>query len=155
MKSKLIVIFLLISLAFNLGFIIMFAYHSMCKPPKFMPPPPPKQKNERIQKIIKNEEIFTLRKENFEMRKSFFAELANPEPDMVKIAELQNELEKSQIEIEQKVLQHFINIRNDLDTEEAAKFFSRFQNTYSEKKQKIKQNLNQDKFPLNTDSKQM
>ena len=136
MKSKLTIILLLISLAFNLGFIIMFAYSSMCKPPKFMPPPPPpKQKSERIQKIAKNDEIFELRKENFELRKVFFAELASQEPDMEKITELQAELEKSQNNLEQKVLQHFIDIRNDLDSEEAADFFNRFKNMYSDKNQ--------------------
>ena len=151
MKSRLITIALLISLAFNIGFIIMFAYCSMRKPPKFMPPPPPKQKNERMQKITKNEEILHLKKENIELRKSFFAELATPEPDMEKIAELQIELEKSQLALEHKVLQHFITIRGDLDDEEAAKFFNRFQNMYSEKNKK---NLQNKRSPLNTDSKQ-
>ena len=151
MKSKLIIIALLVSLAFNIGFIITFAYCSMRKPQKFMPPPPPKQKNERMQKITKNEAIFQLKKENIELRKSFFAELATPEPDMEKIAELQIELEKSQTDLEKQVLQHFITIRGDLDNEEAAKFFNRFQNMYSEKNKK---GLHQKKFPLNTDSKQ-
>ena len=117
-----------------------------------MPPSPtPKQKNERIQKITKNEEIFQLRKANLELRKSFFSELASTEPDMDKIAELIEELEKSQMDLEKQVLQHFIKIRSDLNDDEAVQFFNRFQNMYSEKNTK---KIHKQNSPLNTDSKQ-
>ncbi|MCL1827171.1 MAG: hypothetical protein FWG20_03920 [Candidatus Cloacimonetes bacterium] len=138
MKKRILFI-LLISLAFNAGFICMGIFHHFSKPKNYMLPIPPRfQKDHKFPRPSQNEEIIALRKINVELRKSFFQELAKTELDTTKIAELSQQLQESQNEMEKVVLQHFVDIRNNHPVDEAVEYFQKLENVYLEKKNKHK-----------------
>jgi len=124
MKSKKMLIGLLISIAFNVGFVVIFAYHVCMKPKPVMPRPP--QVHERSQKFFRDENVTQLRRGNIELRREFFQELAKPEIDKERLGELIQKLEESQRTLEHSVLLHFIQIREEMTAEEAEEFFGKF-----------------------------
>jgi len=118
----------------------MGVYDHLCRPKNFMlPPPPPFHKNDHFPKISKNDDVIKLRKANVDIRMSFFKELAKEELNFEKIDEISEKLLKSQNEMEQVVLHHFIKIRNDIPENEAIEFFTKLQNVYHNKKMNKKE----------------
>jgi hypothetical protein len=128
---------LVISLSFNLGILIAFCYSLVFMRPKhFMPPPLPDKP--KVQRVFKNEDISQAKKENIEIRREFFNELAKSAVDTEKLSDISKRLEDSQTQLDKLVLQHYVNIRSDMSNEEAEQFFTRFQKRYETHKDKRK-----------------
>ena len=136
MKTKNIYIALLISLAFNAGFIVSFFYQMYVSPKPLMPPPPPH--NPKIHQVFKNEEMVQIRKDNIKLRMEFFKELSQPTVNYSKIDELILNLDESQRVLESKILLHFIQIRKEMSEEEAEEFFGKFHQRYESRREKNK-----------------
>ena len=124
MKSKKLLIGLLVSLAFNVGFIVIFAYHACMKQKSVMPRTP--NVHERSQRFFSDENVAQQRRGNIELRREFFKELAKPEVDRDELLKLIQRLEESQRTLEHSVLLHFIQIREEMTAEEAEEFFGKF-----------------------------
>ena len=135
MKSKILFIILLVSLAFNVGFVVKYV-HKVCSRQKTTIPAPQKR-NMQTHRFAPNEEIVLARAENIQLRKQFFMELAMPEVNTDAVNELSIQLNESQIILEQAVLNHFVEIRQEMDTEEAESFFGRFGNRYEDGKERF------------------
>jgi hypothetical protein len=69
-----------------------------------------------------------------EIRKEFFQELSKEDVNEQAINELVLKLEDSQKNLEQYILQHFIQLRNEMTNEEAKEFFGKFQERYKQGK---------------------
>ncbi|MCL2063121.1 MAG: hypothetical protein FWG98_01950 [Candidatus Cloacimonetes bacterium] len=144
MKPKILFILLLISLAFNVGFIFCYLYKVSNQQNAQIPAPT--QRSERPARtavFFQNEEMKTARSENMELRKEFFSELAQPELEIEKISELMLKLELSQTALEKAVLEHFLSVRQEMNAEEAEVFFSRFLNRYENRHQSRQEKSNQ------------
>jgi len=128
MKQKVIFILLLISLAFNTGFIIVFVYHRQRMVHRMMPRPPSGYFNRH--QIDQDDGIKQIRQENMELRKQFFTELALEEFDKETIYNFISQLEDSQARLEHQVLHYFINMREAMTPEEAQEVFGRFIERY-------------------------
>ena len=131
MKSRIIFIILLISLAFNVGFIVKYV-HKVCKKPETIMPAPPKH-DMKNQRFTPNENVIAARNDNIQLRKDFFTELAQPEVNNEIVNELLHKLDESQRLLEQAVLEHFIELRSNMEADEAETFFTRFLNRYETK----------------------
>jgi len=128
MKPKFLLILLLISMSFNVGFVFCFVYKTSAKQQNIMPAPSQRpERQSRSREFFQNEDLIVARNENIELRKQFFIELAKPEIDLAEINDLMSKLDESQRVLEQAVLNHFLNIRQEMNSEEAEEFFSRFQ----------------------------
>jgi len=138
MKSRCVLIALIISLAFNLGFILMFI-HVKCIKAK-AEKQEPKVQQERTYRAFRDEGITESRRENFEIRREFFQELARPEIDKERINELVLKLKQSQQALDQSVVQHFINLREGMTAEEAEEFFG---NMRARREQRMQRNRRQ------------
>ena len=121
MKSRFISIALIISLAFNIGFIVMFVYFKCTKSKPIEGKP--QVQHEQVHRQFRNEDIAEARRENSEYRRTFFQELAKPEFDEERVEELAQRLKESQKTLDQTVVKHFINLRKGMTAEEAEEFF--------------------------------
>ena len=128
---------LVISLAFNVGFIFIFAYFSYYKPKPSIQRP---SRNPRIHEVFRSEAMQAARSENNLLRKEFFTELAKPEVDYDKVNELIVDLEESQRILEHTILHNFIKIRNEISAEEAESIFTSFQNRHDSNRHNRKKN---------------
>ena len=135
MKSKIIFIILLISLAFNVGFVIKYV-HKVCARPKNKITHVEKR-NVRTKEFKPNETVMVARNENMQLKMQFFSELTNPEPNSETIAEIMEKLEETQRVLERSVLEHFITLRESMEPEEAKVFFDRFQNRFDNRNEKF------------------
>jgi len=122
MKSRCVLIALIISLAFNIGFILVFI-HVKCVKAK-AEKQEPKVQQERTHRVFRDEGIAESRRANFELRRELFQELAKPEVDKDKIKELVENLKESQKALDKSVIQHFISMREGMTAEEAEEFFN-------------------------------
>ncbi|MDD4156601.1 MAG: hypothetical protein PHY08_08530 [Candidatus Cloacimonetes bacterium] len=138
MKNRNILIILIISLAFNLGFIMMFLYHSYFDPKPFMPPPPPKK--DKIHSIMNSKEMKDFKKQNYKYRIEYFKELAKPDYDIKTIDNIIHYLSNSQKQIEDMVIYNFLELRKQMTDEEAADFFGRFHERYNNRREKYQNN---------------
>ena len=122
MKSNLIMIALLISLAFNIGFMI-FVAANLTKPEPLMPNTPPDF--HRTQIDGENVLLIDARRENIRIRAEFFKQLAKPEYDTQELVEITDRLTVSQHILEYRVTQHYLEMRRNMNDEEAQEYFSR------------------------------
>jgi len=149
MKHRVIFILLLISLAFNTGFIVMFVYHRQRMPHRMMPRPPTGYFNK--QQIDQDEGIKQIRQENMELRKQFFTELAKEEFGSEAIYSFITQLEDSQSQLEHQVLHYFVNMREGMTAEEAEEVFGKFVDRYDKRQDRANnpQNNNENRHRRN------
>lgn len=143
MKNRIKNIILIISLAFNIGFVFMFFYNIYLRPAPIMHHHPPK--NHRINRIMDSREMMKLKKENIESRIEFFNELAKPDYNQDTLEELILKLSESQKCMEDKIIQNFIRLRSDMSDEEAQNFFGRFEERYNARRDKYRNNERENK----------
>jgi hypothetical protein len=135
MGNKSIILALCISLAFNIGFIIICAYFLSQKPQTIMQSPP---KHQRMHSTMLSDEMREMRRDNIQLRRAFFAELAKPEVNYTIVNEMALDLEDSQRMLEHSVLHHFIYIRTQMPAEEASDVFGSFQRRYDRNRDREK-----------------
>jgi hypothetical protein len=123
MKAKYLIIALIISLAFNIGFVAMGIVNNAATEPIM----PQRQHNrQRGTRFVQSEELREARRANLAIRNEFFRKLASEEFDPFEKREIIERLLVSQQELEFMVCQHFMTIRENMTDEEASEFFGRF-----------------------------
>ena len=130
-----IYLILFVSIAFNVGFLVMSTVASCRKPDTFMPTPPA-QRHQRMNKAFHDEDIKTARIENMELRKELFRELAKPEMDRQTIDQIVSNLIESQRTLEQNVLLHFVKVREESTPEEAQEIFGEYHKRYERNRER-------------------
>ena len=139
MKSKLILIILLISLAFNIGVILRFFPKQTDRDVPIMPEPPA-QRTFTGRGVFHNEEFRTIRINNINLRMLYFAELAKPEINKEIISDLAIKLIESQSNLDRAVLNHYLENRLQMTDEEAAEYFTRFKQSYEYRGRRSREN---------------
>ena len=124
MRPKIISFILLISLAFNAGFIVRFL-HIKASGSQSLMMPARLQTQLRERTALSNDVIRDIRNENMGLRRLFFSELSKPDVNMREVNSLIWKIFDSQSALEYAVLNHFVVIRRDMETEEAEEFFGR------------------------------
>jgi len=144
MKNKIILFTLLVSLSFNIGFVIMFGYAKYYKPKNtgFYK----HRYQNRFHSQFNDENLQLARSENIEIKKAFFLELAKPDVSYNVIDSLRIELEESQKIIEHSIIHNFIQLRQEIENDEAEETFGVFLKRFERSKERYKnQNENRRK----------
>ena len=140
MRNKILLISLLISLAFNIGFVVIFGYT------KYNKPKDTRQNRQRGQSmmrhVFRDENIRQIRNENNEFKKAFFTELARPEVDYTIVDSLRIELEESQKILEHVIIHRFIQLRGEVEDDEALEIFGAYLKRYERIKDRDKERKN-------------
>jgi hypothetical protein len=125
MKSKYFIIVLLISLSFNVGFIVAGLINANRQEPVI----PQRAQRQRGTRFVQSDELREARRENLSLRTEFFQFLASEEFNEIETEEIIARLLQSQQRLESKVCLHFLDIRQNMTPEEASEFFNRFYQT--------------------------
>ena len=140
MRNKILLISLLVSLAFNIGFVIVFGYT------KYNKPNDTRQNRQRGQSrmrhVFKDENVRQIRNENIEYKKAFFTELAKSEVDYTVIDSLRLELEESQKILEHVIIHNFIQLRGEVEDDEAQEIFGAYLKRYERIKDRDREKNN-------------
>ena len=88
--------------------------------------------------VFKDESMRQIRAENIEFRKAFFTELAKPEVDYVVVDSLRLELEESQKILEHVIIHSFIQLRNEVEDEDAKEIFGAYLQRFERNKDRNK-----------------
>jgi protein subunit release factor A len=129
MKSKILLYILILSLAFNIGFIVNYILISI-SPNQDIVIPAQTRRHLREHRINQNEEILELRTENIHLRMEFFNELAQFDVNVFYLQELINELAVSQRLLDNAAFNNFIDMRFEMTDEEAHEFFGALHDMY-------------------------
>jgi len=125
MSKKLLYILLLISLAFNISFLSMFAYHRivMRKIHRMNQPgiPPDHEFQPNFRKIM--EDLKPIQDEFHKIRHDFIIDLSRKEFNEENAKKLLDEAIQKQLEMEREIGIRFINIRKNMSDEKAKRFF--------------------------------
>lgn len=129
-------ILLICSLLFNLilaGFII---YHLVAKP---LPPPPRPPRTEFNKEHFrkKHTEIRQKRLEFMETRKRFMQNLASPEFDETASRKQLEELMQRHSEMERMIAENLIEMRKNMDNEQAKRFFNAIPKKIQERRETL------------------
>jgi hypothetical protein len=131
MKSKSIIITLIISVAFNIGFLFMF-FTLQAEPEPIMPTRQPR--TERGHRFRQSDELRELRRENVAIRGEFFDLLAHENYQLPELDTIIEKMLESQHRLETEVINHFLSIRAGMTPEEAAEHFTDFQSRQRERR---------------------
>jgi hypothetical protein len=91
-----------------------------------------------MQSTLLSDEMREMRRDNIQLRRSLFAELAKPDVNYTIVNEMVIDLEDSQRLLEHSILHHFVHIRSNMTPDEAAEVFGSFHRRYDRTKDREK-----------------
>ncbi len=142
MKRNILISLLFVSIVFNISFVSIYVYKTInFRRNGFNPPPPPFERQKMRPERDPHFKEYKLK--NMELRKDFFEVLSQEPVKTEELKAITEKLLRSQAEMESLLVNHFIQLRGEMDRDEADKFFKKLCHRSDESCARIKNKQNE------------